>query len=272
MIGAVSSRFPAHSESCPRTSTAPRTLFLAPEASNEETPKDRLKCNERRAKSASPAVRHEKLQHRTLSFDGFTLDLTRGGLLRGTEEVKLRPKSFEVLKYLVENSGRLLSKEELIGAVWPDTAVTDDSLVQCLIEVRRALDDSLQRLVKTVPRRGYIFEGEVKAYDLEGREVVYTEELEGVHVAFEEVGLEGEKTGRAKSPALSVPSPRPRNALWAVALALTCAAVALAAITLFLYRHHTDPGEIGSRRFVPSRCCRWKIFRAIRRRSTSPMG
>jgi TolB-like protein/DNA-binding winged helix-turn-helix (wHTH) protein/Tfp pilus assembly protein PilF len=184
----------------------------------------------------------EKLQHRTLSFDGFTLDLTRGCLLRGTEEVKLRPKSFEVLRYLVGNGGRLVSKEELIGAVWPDTAVTDDSLVQCLIEVRRALDDSLQRLVKTVPRRGYILESEVKACEPAGRDVVYAEEVEGVQASFDEVGFESEKTKRAMSPALLAPGRRPRAPLWGVALA--CVAVALPAITLILYRHHTDPGQI----------------------------
>ena len=97
-----------------------------------------------------------------LRFDGQTLDLRRGCLLgRDGEEVKLRPKSFEVLRYLVENSGRLIAKEELIGSIWPETAVTDDSLVQCLIDVRRALADYGQRLVKTVPRRGYIFQAEV---------------------------------------------------------------------------------------------------------------
>jgi DNA-binding winged helix-turn-helix (wHTH) protein/tetratricopeptide (TPR) repeat protein len=97
-----------------------------------------------------------------LSFDGFTLDLKRGCLVgREGREVRLRPKSFDVLRYLTENSGRLIAKEELIGSVWPDTAVTDDSLVQCLIEVRRALGDEGQHLVKTVPRRGYIFQAAV---------------------------------------------------------------------------------------------------------------
>ena len=134
----------------------------------------------------------QKLQHQTLLFADFTLDLTRGCLLRGAHEVKLRPKSFEVLKYLVENGGRLVNKEELIGAVWPDTAVTDDSLVQCLIEVRRALGERGQRLVKTVPRRGYIFEAEVIERDLAGRELVYTEEVEGLGVAFEVEEQEGQ--------------------------------------------------------------------------------
>ncbi len=97
----------------------------------------------------------------TYSFDGFTLDLTRGCLLRGSDEVKLRPKSFEALKYLVENSGRLVGKEELMQALWPDSIVTDGSLVQCLRDVRLAIGDDEQRSIKTVPRRGYIFVAEV---------------------------------------------------------------------------------------------------------------
>ena len=129
----------------------------------------------------------QKLQHQTLLFADFTLNLTRGCLLQGAREVKLRPKSFDVLKYLVENGGRLVSKEELIGAVWPDTAVTDDSLVQCLIEVRRALGGNGQHLVKTVPRRGYIFDAEVIEQTPEGSELVYTEEVERIQLAFDDV-------------------------------------------------------------------------------------
>src|SRR5438094_203243 len=75
----------------------------------------------------------QRLSHQTRCFDGFTLDLTRGCLLRGAQEIKLRPKPFEALKYLLENPGRLINKAELMHVLWPDTAVTDDSLVQCLI-------------------------------------------------------------------------------------------------------------------------------------------
>src|SRR5262245_38673749 len=100
----------------------------------------------------------QKLSHQTYVFDEFTLDLTRGCLLRGQEELKLRPKSFEVLKYVVENNGRRSSKDELIRAVWVDTAVTDDSVVQCLKDIRHALHDDTQQMIKTVPRRGYIFD------------------------------------------------------------------------------------------------------------------
>jgi DNA-binding winged helix-turn-helix (wHTH) protein/TolB-like protein/predicted Zn-dependent protease len=101
------------------------------------------------------------LVHRNYLFDGFTVDLARGCLLRESEELKLRPKSFKALTYLVENRGRLISKEELIGAIWPDVAVTDDSLVQCLMEIRKALGGDAQRYIKTAPRRGYIFEAQV---------------------------------------------------------------------------------------------------------------
>jgi adenylate cyclase len=73
----------------------------------------------------------QKISQETYYFENFTLDLTRGRLLRGRAEVKVRPKTFLLLTYLVQHNNRLISKEELICAVWPDTAVTDDSLVQC---------------------------------------------------------------------------------------------------------------------------------------------
>jgi predicted ATPase/DNA-binding winged helix-turn-helix (wHTH) protein len=90
-------------------------------------------------------------------FAEFTLDIARGCLLRAGAEIKLRPKVYETLKYLVEHPGQLIGKQELMQAVWPNAFVTDDSLVQCTLELRRALDDGRQQLLKTVPRRGYLF-------------------------------------------------------------------------------------------------------------------
>jgi predicted ATPase/DNA-binding winged helix-turn-helix (wHTH) protein len=94
-------------------------------------------------------------------FGNFTLDAVRGSVFRATEEIKLRPKVYETLKYLVEHPGQLIGKQELMEAVWPGSFVTDDSLVQCTVELRRALDDRSQQLLKTVPRRGYLFTAEV---------------------------------------------------------------------------------------------------------------
>jgi len=90
-------------------------------------------------------------------FDIYTLDLQRCSLRRGDDPVELRPKSFDVLRYLVEHSGRVIGKDELIKAVWPGVAVTDDALVQCVRDVRHALCDEGHRIIQTVPRRGYLF-------------------------------------------------------------------------------------------------------------------
>ena len=95
-------------------------------------------------------------------FGEFTLDPGRGTLLRADRVVKLRPKVYDVLRYVLENRGRLIAKEELIRALWPDAFVTEDSLVQCMVELRRALNDHAQEIVKTVPRRGYVFTATVK--------------------------------------------------------------------------------------------------------------
>jgi DNA-binding winged helix-turn-helix (wHTH) protein len=90
-------------------------------------------------------------------FGEFTLDVESGFLRRGLAEVNLRPKSLEVLTYLVEHHGRLVSKDALLVSIWPDTATTDNSLAQCLTEIRRALDKDSQHSIRTVARRGYVF-------------------------------------------------------------------------------------------------------------------
>jgi DNA-binding winged helix-turn-helix (wHTH) protein/tetratricopeptide (TPR) repeat protein len=126
-----------------------------------------------------------KPPHEIHSFDDFTLDVTRGCLRHGAEEKKLRPKSFEVLKYLVDNNGRLISKDELISAIWVGTAVSDDSLVQCLRDIRHALRDEDQEIIKTVHGRGYIFDVDVTSEGARG--TTLHEETAAVQVIIEEV-------------------------------------------------------------------------------------
>jgi len=93
-----------------------------------------------------------------LKFGRYVLDLHRGCLLLDGREVTLRPKTFAVLHCLVTHPGQLMGKEELLEAVWPNLVVTDDTLVQSIGELRRALGDTGARLITTVPRRGYRFE------------------------------------------------------------------------------------------------------------------
>jgi TolB-like protein/DNA-binding winged helix-turn-helix (wHTH) protein/Flp pilus assembly protein TadD len=96
----------------------------------------------------------------TCTFAGFTLDTRRQLLVRGNEPIRLRPRSYDVLAYLVAQAGRLVSKQELMEAVWGEVAVTDDTLVQSLMEIRRALGDRCD-VIKTVRGRGYLLEANV---------------------------------------------------------------------------------------------------------------
>lgn len=98
-----------------------------------------------------------------LGFDRYVLDADAGCLRLEGSEILLRPKTFAVLCHLVERPQKLVSKEELFSAVWPNVAITDDVLVQSIGELRRALGDDGSRLIRTVPRRGYRFEAPVFA-------------------------------------------------------------------------------------------------------------
>ncbi|WP_192364922.1 winged helix-turn-helix domain-containing protein [Mesorhizobium mediterraneum] len=93
---------------------------------------------------------------RTIAVNGVMVDVA-GGFVRDRDgrEIPLRPQAFDLLIYLLENAGRLVSKDELMKAVWPNVFVTDDSLVQCVRDVRRAIGDENQSVLKAVPKRGY---------------------------------------------------------------------------------------------------------------------
>jgi len=95
---------------------------------------------------------------RALYFDKFSLDLARGCLRAGDQDIELRPKAFDVLKYLATNAGRLVTKQDLYDAVWPNVIVSDDSIAQCLRELRGKLGDTDHSLIKTISRRGYLLD------------------------------------------------------------------------------------------------------------------
>jgi DNA-binding winged helix-turn-helix (wHTH) protein/tetratricopeptide (TPR) repeat protein len=97
-----------------------------------------------------------------LRFAGFELDRQRAEL-RGSDDeaIKLRPKTLALLCLFADNAGRLLSKQELMDAVWPNVHVGDDSLFQCIRELRTALGDDQRQMVRVVSGRGYLFEAEV---------------------------------------------------------------------------------------------------------------
>lgn len=98
---------------------------------------------------------------RVLVFDGGSFEPLRGELCIGAARESLRPRTAAVLLHLIENAGRVVSREELIKRVWNDVVVTDDSLAQCIKEIRRSLG-AADELIRTVPRVGYAFTGAVR--------------------------------------------------------------------------------------------------------------
>jgi len=92
----------------------------------------------------------------TITFSGFVF-LTKSRELRTAEgkAVDLRSQSAQVLSALAARPGEIVSKDALMQAVWPDTFVTDDSLTQCIADIRRALGDDKHVIVETFPKRGY---------------------------------------------------------------------------------------------------------------------
>ena len=87
------------------------------------------------------------------------IDYPSACLRRAGLPLQLRPKSFDVLAYLSRNRGRLVSKAELIDHIWGDVAVTENSLVQCIKDIRQVLNGDSQFEIRTIPKRGYLFEG-----------------------------------------------------------------------------------------------------------------
>ncbi len=94
-----------------------------------------------------------------VAFEGFLLDADNALLWRGKERISLPPKPFHVLCHLVQRAGELVTKDELLDAVWPNLHVTESSLTVCINALRLALGDDSRspRFVETVPRRGYRF-------------------------------------------------------------------------------------------------------------------
>ena len=94
-------------------------------------------------------------------FGPFRLDVENERLWRGREQIILRPKSFAVLRYLVAQPRQLVTRDEILEAVWRGIAVTDAVLTVCIGEIRQALGDDRHRpqYIETVHRRGYRFIG-----------------------------------------------------------------------------------------------------------------
>jgi DNA-binding winged helix-turn-helix (wHTH) protein len=93
------------------------------------------------------------------------VDLSARSVRRDGQALRLRPKSFEVLQFLLRQQGRIVTKNELLSEVWAGVAVTENSLVKCISELRKALGDDLKhpQLLQSIPKVGYQLVGAVAA-------------------------------------------------------------------------------------------------------------
>jgi adenylate cyclase len=104
-------------------------------------------------------------------FDDFVLDTDKRELRRGADVVSVAPQAFDVLDYLIRNRERVVSKDNLVAAIWEGRIISDAALTTCLKAVRSAIADSGegQRLIKTLPRKGFRFVGKVRVEQGPGR-------------------------------------------------------------------------------------------------------
>src|SRR5512146_893412 len=132
----------------------------------------------------------------TYRFADFRLATGDRRLSRNGREIYLRPKTYDTLLYLLERQGHLVTKDDLLQALWSDTAVTDNALTRCIKEIRAALSDDVQdpRFLRTVPRLGYEFIAEVQECEPKVDEVV-EEEFRAVHLITTEEEADNETRG-----------------------------------------------------------------------------
>ena len=133
-------------------------------------------------------------------FEGFRLDLRRMGVWRADERVWLEPKALDVLRHLVVNRDRLVTKEELLDAVWKDTFVTPNALTRAVAQLRKGLRDDVgnPKLIETVAKRGYRFVAPVTVAE---QDAATASPLTGVG-ATERIDPPARKLGRSRSAAV----------------------------------------------------------------------
>src|SRR5260370_6618463 len=93
------------------------------------------------------------------SFQGFRLDTANQCLWRGQERVAIPPKPYDMLRYLVENQGRLVTQDEFLEKLWPDTYVNPELIRKYILDIRKILGDRPDKpeFIETVTKRGYRF-------------------------------------------------------------------------------------------------------------------
>lgn len=173
-------------------------------------------------------------------FGPFRVDVANRLLLREGQPVPLTIKAFDTLLALVENSGQVLEKDELMKRVWPDAIVEENNLTQNVSALRKIIgeDTSGRRYIETLPRRGYRFVGSVEEVFDDGPEIILQRQSRSRIVIEQQSEIGDQDAGRARAmPLASAHLSRAR------AIAAACGVVAVAAgLYLWLFsapKHRT---------------------------------
>lgn len=173
---------------------------------------------------------------RLYEFGPFRLDASERVLWRAGQPVPITPKVFEILLALVENSGCLVEKDELMKKVWPDSFVEDSNLTFNISVLRKALarEAGEQPFIETVPRRGYRFIAPVKEVAGEQPEVFLREWTRATVILEEEMSTDGQEEMRVALPAAAGESHDNRTNLRFI-LPVIAAGALLVVLALALY-------------------------------------
>ncbi len=145
--------------------------------------------------TGTDAVSAEPARHPVYEFGPFRMDASRRLLERDGEAVVLSPKAFDTLLLLIAERGRVLDKQEVLRAIWPDTVVEENNLNQSISSLRRVLGDSRgeSRFIATIPGRGYCFTAEVRRTSAAHREQTENEALRLAVLPFANLGAGAER-------------------------------------------------------------------------------
>lgn len=163
------------------------------------------------------------LGNKVFRIKGFQVDPARRMVEHEGQSLNLRPKTFDLLLYLIQHRDRMVTKDELLSSIWGDTAVTDNSLVQCVVELRRTLADNPKSptVLRTIPRLGYQFIASVEEMEFSTTHMLVEVEEETTTVELEYT--EEDVTAVAPAPA-SLPAPR---ATWKLRMSIAAAFLAV---------------------------------------------
>ncbi len=175
------------------------------------------------------------------TFGPYRIDARGRTLALNGAPVELRPKCFDLLCFLAANAGSLSTKDAIAQAVWPDVVMTDESLSRCVSDIRHALGDAGQQVVKTVPRRGYAF---VAPFVAERTSALVAD---GASPAVDGGSSAQADTGAPPAPYPAESAERRTPWRWRAALALGLAALAALVIggwTLWRTQRMAEPPSI----------------------------